>query len=52
MSIALQSFEKQNQTACEKVKKDFANQDIAVVGLSQGGLIARYIVEECDFGGN
>lgn len=44
----------QAEKACENIKKDkaYKDQEISVVGLSQGGLIARYIAEECDFGGS
>jgi len=31
-----------------KANKNFQNTSFNVVGLSQGGLIARYIVQECD----
>lgn len=48
------SFKSQGQKACNHLKNnsEFQGKDISVVGLSQGGLIARYIVEECDFGGS
>jgi hypothetical protein len=44
-SILGESFKSQGEEACENLKKDpkFLNQDISVMGLSQGGLIARYI---------
>lgn len=47
------SFISQAQKACDHLKshEDFKGKDISVVGLSQGALIARYIIEECDFGG-
>lgn len=47
------SFNHQAETACENLKKNdkFAGKEIAVMGLSQGALIARYIAEECEFGG-
>lgn len=42
------AFQSQSEEACAKVKADpeFAN-GLSVVGLSQGGLIARYIAEAC-----
>jgi len=44
-SILGESFKSQGEKACANLKKDpnFLNQDISVMGLSQGGLIARYI---------
>ena len=41
-------FEKQGQEACQKIAEnpEFDN-GFSVVGLSQGGLIARYVVESC-----
>ena len=47
------SFNTQAEKACNHLKanKDFYGKEISVVGLSQGSLIARYIIEECDFGG-
>ena len=40
----------QVEEACQKVKEHpiFGNQQFNVVGLSQGSLIGRYIVESCD----
>jgi palmitoyl-protein thioesterase len=48
------SFNTQAKKACDHLKgnENFAGKDISVVGLSQGSLIARYIIEECDFGGS
>jgi palmitoyl-protein thioesterase len=48
------SFVSQAQKACDHLKnhEDFKGKDISVVGLSQGALIARYIIEECNFGGS
>ena len=41
---------KQAEEACERVKshKLFGENEFNVVGLSQGGLIARYIAESCE----
>ncbi len=43
------SFMSQAKTACEAIKNDphFTN-NFSVIGLSQGSLIARYIIESCD----
>ena len=43
-------FHVQAEKACEGVRADpnFSNTEISVMGLSQGGLLARYIVEECE----
>lgn len=48
------SFKSQAEKACNNLKSNanFQGKSISVVGLSQGALIARYILEECDFGGN
>lgn len=45
-------MEKVANISCEKVKNntDFHG-DFNVIGLSQGGLLARYIVESCDMPG-
>jgi triacylglycerol esterase/lipase EstA (alpha/beta hydrolase family) len=44
-----ENFEKQAEAACESIKKNSNFQgEFNVAGLSQGALIARYIVEECD----
>ena len=46
-------FQKQAQQACEKLKLDpKLTGDIQVVGLSQGALLGRYILESCDFNGS
>ena len=41
-------------TACANLKSNpnFAGKDIDIVGLSQGNLIARGIIQSCDFGGS
>lgn len=44
-----ENFEKQAEAACESIKANPNFQgEFNVAGLSQGALIARYIVEECD----
>jgi palmitoyl-protein thioesterase len=47
------SMNSQSKEACSKIAGDpvYENKDISVIGISQGGLIARYIVEKCQFGG-
>lgn len=47
-----QNFETIAKKSCEKVaaNKDFQG-EFNVVGLSQGGLLARYIIEECEMPG-
>jgi len=50
----LVNFEEVAKKSCDKLKADstFANAaEFNVVGLSQGGLLARYMVEECDMPG-
>lgn len=48
----IKDFRKQAEEACQKLKQDPKLQgDIQVVGLSQGALIGRYIIESCDFNG-
>lgn len=46
----MMNFEDQATKACEMVKKNknFQNTKFNVMGLSQGGLIARYVAENCD----
>ena len=47
------SFKYQSEKACEKIKSDPNFQwDFSVVGLSQGALIARYIIEKCEMKGS
>ena len=48
------SFLEQAKKGCEALKNDpdFRNKEISVVGRSQGCLLARYIIEHCDFGGS
>ncbi len=46
------SFHFQAEKACEKVKNDPNLQgEFSVVGISQGALIARYIIEKCEMKG-
>ncbi|KRX08014.1 P-loop containing nucleoside triphosphate hydrolase [Pseudocohnilembus persalinus] len=53
MNSILTSLIDQSEKACQIINEDenFKGQTISVIGLSQGGLIARYITEKCDFGG-
>jgi len=46
------SFESQAQKGCEAIKSDknFSG-EFSVVGISQGALLARYIIEKCDMPG-
>lgn len=46
------SFESQAIKGCEQIKQDpnFSG-DFSVVGISQGALLARYIIEKCDMSG-
>jgi palmitoyl-protein thioesterase len=48
----INNFEEIAQKSCQKIAADktFAG-EFNVVGLSQGGLLARYIAEECDMPG-
>ena len=47
------SFEEQCQKACEEIKKypQFKN-DFSILSISQGGLIARYLIQKCNMEGN
>lgn len=47
------TMEYQSEYACNALKSDpnFANKTIDIIGLSQGNLIARHIIQKCDFGG-
>ena len=46
------SIKHQSENACQKIKDDPNFQgDFSVVGLSQGALIARYIIEKCEMKG-
>ena len=46
------SFEEQCQKACEEIKlyTQF-EKDFSILSISQGGLIARYIIQKCDMKG-
>lgn len=48
----LSSFKAQAEEACNQIKNDknFAG-DFTVVGLSQGSLLARYVIQNCDMPG-
>ncbi len=50
MASIFSTMNSQSNEACEKIKqhKIFGNRQFNVLGLSQGALIARYIVESCD----
>ncbi|KRX08015.1 hypothetical protein PPERSA_06193 [Pseudocohnilembus persalinus] len=43
----------QSEKACQIINEDenFKGKTISVLGLSKGGLIARYITQKCEFGG-
>ena len=46
------SFEEQCQKACEEIKSNSKfDQDFSILSISQGGLIARYIIQKCDMKG-
>ena len=46
------SFKSQAEKACNQIKTDENFQgDFSVVGLSQGALLARYIIQSCDMKG-
>jgi palmitoyl-protein thioesterase len=49
-SSLFELIEAQVKTACRKLRNDpdFAGKKINIVGISQGGLIARSLVETCD----
>lgn len=52
-SSFLHTFDAQSTKACDTIKADPNFQgEFYVVGLSQGGLIARYIAEKCDIAGS
>lgn len=44
----------QGKTSCNLIKndKELNGKDVDIWGLSMGGLIARYIIQDCDFGGS
>ena len=49
ISSVVMSFEEQGKAACKKLENDpdFSG-EFSVVGNSQGGLLARYVVEKCE----
>lgn len=48
----INNFEKMAEKSCQKIAADKTFQgEFNVIGLSQGGLLARYIAEECDMPG-
>ena len=52
ISSITMKFSLQAEAACTALKANPKFQgNISVLGLSQGALIARYIIESCDFGG-
>lgn len=48
-----ETVDNQFSTACEILKADhqLVGKDIDIVALSQGNLIARGLIQKCDFGG-
>ncbi|CAD8046785.1 unnamed protein product [Paramecium sonneborni] len=50
-SSILLGFLDQAKDACKKVQEKYTGQTINVVGLSQGALIGRYIITDCDLNG-
>ena len=48
MSSIFMNFKQQGEHACNQIEKDIDFEgEFSVVGNSQGGLIARYVVEKC-----
>ena len=46
------SFKDQAKKACELISKDeHYNGDFAIVSISQGGILARYVIEKCNTSG-
>ena len=46
------SFEKQCEKACEEINKnEHLQKDFSILSISQGGLIARYIIQKCKMKG-
>jgi len=48
------SFYDQAKKACEIISQDenYKNKNIAIVSISQGGVLARYVIEKCKFPDN
>lgn len=53
LSGFLGTLENKAKKFCKKMKKDkeIFNHDVDFIGISMGGLIGRYIIQECEFGG-
>eukprot|EP01017_Pseudomicrothorax_dubius_P006832 TRINITY_DN12025_c0_g1_i1.p1 TRINITY_DN12025_c0_g1~~TRINITY_DN12025_c0_g1_i1.p1 ORF type:complete len:193 (+),score=22.21 TRINITY_DN12025_c0_g1_i1:61-579(+) len=52
ISTWLMTIEEQGKEACEKLKMDsHYNGDFSIVGLSQGTIISRYVLQKCDMKG-
>lgn len=53
-SFLFTTMKSQEEAACAALKANpkFAGKDIDIVGLSQGSLIARGLIQNCDFGGS
>jgi palmitoyl-protein thioesterase len=50
MSSITTSFTKQAEIACKALEADgHFTKDFSVLGLSQGALLGRYIIQDCDF---
>ena len=46
------SFQEQAEKACEEIKKNEKfNGDFSILSISQGGLLARYIIQKCEMKG-
>ena len=46
------SFRSQAEKACETIRNDpNFDEDFSIVGMSQGGLLARYIIQSCEMKG-
>ena len=50
VSSLINTMNQQSEEACKKIKAHpiFGNRQFNILGLSQGSLIGRYIVETCD----
>ena len=48
----IEALDRQGEDYCKAIRANpnFNNTDFNIAGLSQGGLIARYIIQECDLG--
>jgi len=53
-SVFFGTMQWQEDTACANLKANpkFAGKDIDIVGISQGSLIGRGLIQNCDFGGS